>query len=865
MKFAYQNSINHKLKLSYLFVCFAIFGSISLRAETYFNPHFLSDDPTKVADLSGFETGLEAPPGTYRVDVYMNGGFVITRDVSFKLSKSGKALVPCLTSGQLSSLGVNTLAIPGMSRLAAKECVPFTEMIKDASSEFDAGRQRLSIHIPQASMSNSARGYIPPEQWDNGINAGILNYSITGNNVNNQTGGTSNYAYANLQSGINLGAWRLRDNSAWNYSSGGSNTVSENKWQHINTFLERDISALRSRLTMGDGYTSGDIFDSVNFRGMQLASDDNMLPDSLRGFSPVIHGIARGTAKVTVKQNGYEVYQTTVSPGPFTINDIYASGNSGNLQVTVQEVDGTSQVFTVPYASVPDLQREGFAKYTVIAGEFRSGNTQQDMPDFIQSTLMRGLPKGWTATGGTQLTNNYRAINVGMAKDLGDYGAVSFDITQADSTLADESKHQGQSLRILYNKSLNDWGTNIQVLGYRYSTQGYYTLADTTWKKMNGYTVVTDDGLAEITPQYTDFYNLNYNRRGSMQVTLTQQTGNNSNLYLTGSQQSYWRTESVDEQLQAGYSSSINDITYTMSYSLTKSAWQPGQDKMLAFNINIPFSHWLRSDSQSEFRHSNATYSMSDDFKGGSTNLAGVNGTLLKDNNLTYSVQTGYNSTNSNSSQNTQNAALSYRGTYGNSNIGYSRSNGYSQTYYGLSGGVIAHQNGITFSQPLNDTIVLVKAPGANDVAVENQTGVRTDWRGYAVLPYATDYRENRVALDANSLSNNVDLDDAVVTVIPTHGAVVRADFKTHVGLKILMTLKNKGKPLPFGSIVSFNNGDSEGIIADNGLVYMTGLPPAGQVKAHWGDNADQGCTADYRIMSENQKQTLYSVTSNCK
>jgi outer membrane usher protein FimD/PapC len=57
---------------------------------------------------------------------------------------------------------------------------------------------------------------------------------------------------------------------------------------------------------------------------------------------------------------------------------------------------------------------------------------------------------------------------------------------------------------------------------------------------------------------------------------------------------------------------------------------------------------------------------------------------------------------------------------------------------------VLAHANGITLSQPLNDTVVLVKAPGAGGVKVENQTGVRTDWRGYAVLPYATEYRENR-------------------------------------------------------------------------------------------------------------------------
>jgi hypothetical protein len=186
-------------------------------------------------------------------------------------------------------------------------------------------------------MGNRARGYIPPELWDDGITAGLLNYNFTGNNVHNDIGGSSNYAYLNLQSGLNLGAWRLRDNTTWSYSSGGSSSTNENKWQHVNSWLERDIVPLRSRLTLGDSYTNGDVFDGINFRGAQLASDDNMLPDSQKGFAPVIHGIARGTAQVSIKQNGYEIYQSTVPPGPFTIDDLYAAGNGGDLQVTIKE------------------------------------------------------------------------------------------------------------------------------------------------------------------------------------------------------------------------------------------------------------------------------------------------------------------------------------------------------------------------------------------------------------------------------------------------------------------------------------------------------------------------------------------------
>ncbi len=55
-------------------------------------------------------------------------------------------------------------------------------------------------------MGNHARGYIPPELWDNGITAGLINYNFTGNNAHNTTGGSSRYAYLNLQSGLNIGA-----------------------------------------------------------------------------------------------------------------------------------------------------------------------------------------------------------------------------------------------------------------------------------------------------------------------------------------------------------------------------------------------------------------------------------------------------------------------------------------------------------------------------------------------------------------------------------------------------------------------------------------------------------------------------------
>lgn len=855
------NSNNaNRMKLSKLTVAlFTALGFVSnSNAENYFNPRFLSDDPKAVADLSQFEKGSEGLPGTYRVDIFLNDGYVTTRDVKFSISKNN-SLFPCLTKTQLTSMGVNTFAVPGMNKYSGDVCVPITELITDSSVRFEIGTQKLMISVPQSFMSNKGRGYIPPELWDNGIPAALVNYNFTAGSARGRA--TSDNYFLNLQSGVNLGPWRLRDNTTWSYNSGGGYTPQKDAWTHINTYLERDIIAWKSRLTLGDGYTASDIFDSVNFRGAQIGSVEEMLPESRRGFAPTIHGIARGTARVSVKQNGYEIYQTTVPPGPFTINDLYPSGSSGDLQVTIFEADGHSQVFSVPYSSVPMLQREGQVKYGMTVGKFRSGGDQNTTPTFTQGELLWGLPFGLTAYGGTQLSDNYRAFNVGLGKNLGVFGAMSMDITQANSVLADDTSHQGQSLRFLYNKSLNELGTNFQLVGYRYSTEGFYTLADTAYNRMSGYTIITQDGPLEIAPKYTDYYNLQYSKRGKLQASISQQIGRSATLYLTGSSQSYWRTDATDTSLQLGYNGLISDISYSLSYSLNKNAWQQGKDQMVAFSLSIPLSHWLTPDSRSIFRRSNINFSAANDLNGKTTTQTGIAGTLLDDSSLSYSVMQGYGTGDQGYMGN---LGMEYRGPYGSLNGGYSSSSGLNQYYYGVNGAAVLHQDGITLSQPFTGSVVLVKAPGAGGIGIENKPGVRTDKRGYAIVPYATDYRDNRIALNVNSLPNNVDLEDPVIDVVPTHDSIIRAQFKAKVGVKLLMTVMHNGKPLPFGALINSDTSSSGSIVGEGGQVYLTGLPLKGLLTASWGSGTSQNCKISYTLPESALNKTINQLSAQC-
>ena len=87
---------------------------------------------------------------------------------------------------------------------------------------------------------------------------------------------------------------------------------------------------------------------------------------------------------------------------------------------------------------------------------------------------------------------------------------------------------------------------------------------------------------------------------------------------------------------------------------------------------------------------------------------------------------------------------MDYKGAFADARVGYNYSDSGSQQQlnYALSGSLVAHSRGITLGQSLGETNVLIAAPGAENTRVANSTGLKTDWRGYTVVSYATSYRK---------------------------------------------------------------------------------------------------------------------------
>lgn len=849
-------------------------------AELYFPAELIASDAQMVADLSRFGKAGAQLPGNYQVDIYVNNKQIASRNLRFinagghddtrSLSpgtgtrdssdiRDNTGLMACLTLADLEQFGVNLKPFSEPGAIQDGECISPGKYIPDAFTSFDFQKMRLDISIPQAAMHNRARDYISPERWDEGINAALLNYNFSGNTSHGRYGDSSSH-YLNLNSGLNVGPWRFRDYRTWNQYE--SRHYRYRKWQRVKTYAERAIVPLRSELILGDSTTNGDVFDSLGFRGVQMETDDSMYPDSLRGFAPVIRGVATTNAKVSIIQNGYTVYQTFVSPGAFTINDLYPVYSSGDLEVTVTEADGSTHVFTVPYSSVPVLQREGHLKYALTAGRYQSGSDSYNSPEFAQGTLIWGLPHNLTVYGGVQYAQNYQSGLIGGGLNLGQFGALSADITRADSTLADGTRHQGQSVRFLYARSLNSLGTTFQLTGYRYSTQGFYTLDETALRGMTGWRYDTNTVDAEGKPMkqpYTDYYNLYSNRRAKLQASISQRVGDIGSVYLTGVRQTYWNRNGTADSLNAGFNSSFGNVSYSLSWSYNRDAGERGVDKSLYLSLSVPLNALFSSEGNSSRHPVYATYSAGRDTNGMMTHQAGLSGTALDGNNLGWNVSQGY----ARSSGNSGSLSTNYRGGYGSANAGYSYSNNYKQVNYGVSGGALLHTDGLTLGQELGETGVLIAAPGITGVEVENEMGVRTDWRGYAIKPYATVYRENRVALDSASLDDHTDIDEVVSRVVPTRGAIVRANFKGHSGSRVLMTLMHKGKPLPFGTLVTA--GERTGIVGDDGLVYLSGMPDTGTVSALWGEGEGGQCSAPWQLPDNAMSQTVVRVKGICR
>ena len=75
------------------------------------------------------------------------------------------------------------------------------------------------------------------------------------------------------------------------------------------------------------------------------------------------------------------------------------------------------------------------------------------------------------------------------------------------------------------------------------------------------------------------------------------------------------------------------------------------------------------------------------------------------------------------------------------------------------------------------------------------------------------------------------------------------------------------GQPVPFGATVTpEGEGNAQGfIVGDAGQVYLSGMPPEGNLRVTWGNGSDRSCRVTYSLKPSEQNSNLYISSSICR
>ncbi|AOJ76645.1 fimbria/pilus outer membrane usher protein [Burkholderia ubonensis] len=783
-----------------------------------FNELFLKKGDGPV-ELSYFEKGSSVAPGIYDVDVSLNQRRARRESVLFKADASGEVR-PVITFGLLKALGVDVNRLEREHKLAAgladDSPVDLGTLADGGSTSFDVGTLTLDVSVPQAYAPTQTRGYVDPSLWDQGMTAAYSNYQANFSH-DTDSGYRSDYAYIGLRNGLNIGAWRLRNESALSWRRGSPSDLAANR-----TYVERDLQHIKGRLSAGEVYSSGEIFDSVRFLGAQISSDTGMLPDNEVGYAPVVRGIAESNAVVEVRQNGYVIYSTSVTPGAFEFRDIYPSGSNGDLEIRIIESDGSVRTYRQSYSYLPVMIRSGTMRYSFSAGQYRGYS--QSRPMFAQGTLVYGVSDNLTGYGGFIGAERYAAIALGVGYNS-PLGGVSFDITHSQSN-ATGRKSSGQSFRFLYSKTLKATETTFTMVGYRYSTDGYRTFSQ---------------HVDDLDRQWGSGYN---RQKSRVDLNINQSLGTDGSVYASIGETSYWSQGGASRNIQLGYSGALKNLSYSVAVAHARDSGPFGRsDTQFTASISIPLGGGARSHRM----FANTVASTNGDV----STQVGVNGFLNEANTVNYSVQGDYRKNSGGSGG----VGLGWDTPLAKLTTNYNQSGQGKHMNVGAAGSVVAHSGGVTLGQTVGETFAIAEVPGVRGAQFSSSSSISTDRSGYAILPYVQPYRYNWLSVDTESLGFDTDLTDNSKSVVPTRGAIVKATFSAEMGRRVQfdVTTANGGK-VPFGATAYDESGKVLGMVDDASRVLVFGIKEQGRMSIRWSEGSCEGSYA----LPERKKSVAY-------
>ncbi len=747
--------------------------------------------------------------GTYNITIYINNNKKQNAEISFKNKNNN--LTPIITLFDLKQWGINTNYYEPLKNKLDNDIVDYDLLKKLFNIKLEINKQSIYFKVPLIAIEKNTS--YSKEKLDDGDNAAFIKYNYQGHYYKQNSLNGQHIHNLQLYNGINLFAWRYRQDL--NYNNNNSFSINQQ-------YVYRTLRNINSILTMGDFYAYSPNLNTYKILGVQINSDNAMKDGSLVGYAPIISETAYTYAEVSIEQNGETLYSTSVPPGPFTLNNLPSLGTNGELVLIIKEENGEVRKKKIWNYSSQYLLRNNQWNYYYTMGLVNNPQKRQ-FPSNKKKELLTQLNLSYgvsnyltTMIGAEKKGDDIKAL-IGNTLGLNILGIVSLE----NAWIREKYHQQYQSNKINYQKVFSMENTTISLNSSFYFRFKENYAVNKEYKK----------------------YDLGFH--------FSQSLNNNIALTLGYNIATYYHSKEKSQRLFINTSSNYKKLSYSLELENSKD--QYSNNNQLSIFLNYPIgqdlSHWatarINYDNREKYFHENISFS----------------GNTLENNRLNYNLDFSKN----NKERLDSSMKINYLSRIAKLNIN-SRFNKDSYSLgYGLNGGIVFHNGGITLAQDLNDSFAILNFAGAKKVKIIGKPTIESDRRGYLIIPNLTSYHNNKFHIDAKSLDYNYNIDNYSYHLIPTKGAIIAKNIKVTKGESALFTFHQN---IPFGATAYVKNSDGTlsdiSYVNEDNKLYISNLPISGKIFVKWGSSNKQQCSFNYQLNDNEKQNRIYFKTVNC-
>ncbi|PMY65226.1 MULTISPECIES: fimbrial biogenesis usher protein [Pseudomonas] len=706
------------------------------------------------------------------------------------------------------------LKVPGSqyvlsSKDATEKRYDFVAAYPQTEVSLHPNKDEIFLVVPQHALQSDAP---QTTNFSRGGTAALFNYDVMA--MRSEFGSqSSDYLSGSTDLGFNMGDWIVRSHQLYSKSD------DKESFEHLYAYAQRTFTEQKALLQAGQININNPLFSGGAITGVQILPETALMGSARSGAR--VEGIANAQSTIEVRQVGALIYTTIVPEGPFSLSDIPLLNSNSDLDVKVRDITGAERNFVVSAASFRNAVtvRPG---YTFSAGKIRNqGANDEDQPWVITGTGTWSLSESLTATTGLMAATDYQStgwgVDTNLAKDT------SLSVRNLYSHTAKEDVKGTQASVTLSTRFTETVSGSVSATQ---QTTGYRELSDTT--------LHADD----------DWYNRRYKSQYSASLGWSNSTLGSFNVSISPS-----RTFNGDStnRLVGSWGKTFKHATVsaTVETALSGSSNSPGDsDDAIYFSVSVPLGQSRSVRTYASRRGDNQRF--------GATYSETIN------DQFNYRLST---ESTGDRGDNYSTANLSAIPRFTSVDLGYAQGPDSKNYNARVSGGAVAHQDGVTFSPyPVQDTFGIVDVGDLSGVKVSTPYGpVWTDYKGKAVVPQLSAYRDSRVEVQTKSLPKRIDLQNGFQRIGAGRGSVSHLDFKVIKVQRILINASDTaGQPLPKGSSVLDDKNHFLTTVLDKGVIFLSDLAPTEVLRVSLTD--EKSCLLKIDFPKETDYDAFYDV-----